>query len=164
MRGILWLNSYVIVIIFYFPKISTAKWRKGTEKPPKLIYSSKIFLIQTNFFFFNWAEFSLLHVGFFWLWWAGATLRCRAQALGTQASVMQHLGLVVVVHGLSCSKACGIFQDEAYNSYPLHWQAYSYPLNHQGSPDVDQFKVCWTCYNTASVLYFGFLARRHVGS
>ena len=34
------------------------------------------------------------------------------------------------------------FQDLAYNSYPLHWQAYSYPLNHQGNPDMDHFKVC----------------------
>ena len=59
----------------------------------------------------------------------GATLNCgvrvshcggfscsRAQALGMWASVvvargLQSAGSVVVVHGLSCSVACGIFPD-----------------------------------------------------
>ena len=52
---------------------------------------------------------------------------CRARALGAQASV-------VVAHGLSCSVACGIFPDQGSNLYPLHWQADSQPLGHQGSP------------------------------
>ena len=41
---------------------------------------------------------------------------CRAQALGTWASV-------VVVLGLSCPAACGIFPDEGSNLSALHWQA-----------------------------------------
>ena len=41
---------------------------------------------------------------------------------------------VVVAHGLSCSKACGISSDWEANLCPLHWQADSYPLCHQGSP------------------------------
>ena len=50
-----------------------------------------------------------------------------AQALGTEASV-------VLVHGLSCSVACGIFLDQELNPRPLvYWQADSYPLYHQGS-------------------------------
>ena len=32
---------------------------------------------------------------------------------------------VVVVHGLSCFMACGIFPDEGLNSCLLHWQANS---------------------------------------
>ena len=28
---------------------------------------------------------------------------------------------VVVVHGLSCSEACGIFLDQGSNPYPPHW-------------------------------------------
>ena len=39
-----------------------------------------------------------------------------------------------MVHGLSCSAACGIFPDEGSNPCPLHWQADSQPLRHQGSP------------------------------
>ena len=52
---------------------------------------------------------------------------CRAWALGTRASV-------VVAHGSSCSAACGIFPDQGSNPCPLHWQADSQRLRHQGSP------------------------------
>ena len=41
---------------------------------------------------------------------------------------------VVVAHGPSCSVACGIFPDQGLNPCPLHWQADSQPLRHQGSP------------------------------
>ena len=49
-------------------------------------------------------------------------------------------GLVVVAHGPSCSTACGIFPDQGSNPYPLHWQADSQPLHHQGSPGSYFFK------------------------
>ena len=45
-------------------------------------------------------------------------------------------GSVVVAHGPSCSAACGIFPDQGSNPCPLHWQADSQPLCHQGSPQV----------------------------
>ena len=35
---------------------------------------------------------------------------------------------------LSCSRACEIFTDQGSNPCLLHWQADSWPLNHQGSP------------------------------
>ena len=41
---------------------------------------------------------------------------------------------VIVVHRPSCSTACGIFPDQGSNPCPLHWQADSQPLHHQGSP------------------------------
>ena len=43
-------------------------------------------------------------------------------------------GSVVVAHGLSCSAAYGIFPDQGSNPCPLHWQANSQSLQHQGSP------------------------------
>ena len=43
-------------------------------------------------------------------------------------------GSVIVAHGLSRSAACGIFPDQGSNPCPLHWQADSRPLRHQGSP------------------------------
>ena len=43
-------------------------------------------------------------------------------------------GSVVVAHGPSCSVACGILSDQGSNPCPLHWQADSQPLCHQGSP------------------------------
>ena len=45
-------------------------------------------------------------------------------------------GSVAVAHGPSCSAACGIFPVQGSNSCPLHWQADSQPLRHQGSPAV----------------------------
>ena len=44
-------------------------------------------------------------------------------------------GSVIVAHGPSCSTACGIFPDQGSNPCPLHWQADSQPLRHQGSPN-----------------------------
>ena len=43
-------------------------------------------------------------------------------------------GSVVVAHRPSCSAACGIFPDQGSNPCPLHRQADSQPLRHQGSP------------------------------
>ena len=43
-------------------------------------------------------------------------------------------GSVIVAHGPSCSAACGILPDQGSNPCPLHWQADSQPLSHQGRP------------------------------
>ena len=43
-------------------------------------------------------------------------------------------GSAAVAHGPSCSAACGILPDQGSNPCPLHWQADSQPLRHQGSP------------------------------
>ena len=66
-------------------------------------------------------------------------------------------GSVAVAHGLSCSAVCGIFPDQGSNPRPLHWQADSQPLRHQGSPvpsylmDGGWWQVCdaWQCDRTA---------------
>ena len=49
-------------------------------------------------------------------------------------------GSVVVAHGPSRSAACGIFPDQDSNPCPLHWQADSQPLRHQGSPLCSVFE------------------------
>ena len=43
-------------------------------------------------------------------------------------------GSAVVAHGPSCSAARGILPNQGSNPCPLHWQADSQPLRHQGSP------------------------------
>ena len=43
-------------------------------------------------------------------------------------------GSVIVAHGPSRSAACRILPDQGSNPCPLHWQADSQPLRHQGSP------------------------------
>ena len=44
-------------------------------------------------------------------------------------------GSVVVAHGPSCSTAFGILPEQGSNPCPLHRQADSQPLCHQGSPE-----------------------------
>ena len=55
-------------------------------------------------------------------------------------------GSAGVAHGPSCSAACGIFPDQGSNPCPLHRQADSQPLRHQGSPIQHLFNVAWHCY------------------
>ena len=59
--------------------------------------------------------------------------RCRTQALGHVGFSSRNMGSEVVVLGLSCSAACGIFPDQGSNPCPLHWQVDSLPLSHLGS-------------------------------
>ena len=68
-------------------------------------------------------------------------------------------GSATVAHGPSCSVACGIFPDQGSNPCPLHWQADSQPLRHQGSP-VALFKrnTVTTClFHLTMYLFFKHL-------
>ena len=81
----------------------------------------------------------------FWLWWIFVALCRLLVAVASlvvehrlQASVVAHRlesSGSVVMHGLRCSKACGILLDRGLNWCPLHFKADSQPLNHQGSPE-----------------------------
>ena len=68
-------------------------------------------------------------------------------------------GSVVVAHGLSCSAACGILPDQGSNLCPLHWQADSQPLRHQGSPETFPLNIqysqllCRSFKNNTSFLF-----------
>ena len=75
------------------------------------------------------------------MWQAGATLHRGARAshyrgLSLRSTGSRRAGSVVVAHGPSCSVACGILPDQGPNPRPLHWQADSQPLRHQGSPAI----------------------------
>ena len=63
-------------------------------------------------------------------------------------------GSVIVAHGPSCSAACGIFPDQGSNLCPLHSQADSQPLHHQGSPDYSYYS-----WRVALRLYVGYIIR-----
>ena len=64
-------------------------------------------------------------------WCAGLSL---SWPLLLQSTGSRCAGSVVVAHGPSCSAACGIFPDQGSNPCPLHWQADSQPVRHEGSP------------------------------
>ena len=69
-----------------------------------------------------------------------SSLRCAGLSLSwpllLRSTGSRRAGSVVVAHGPNCSVACGIFPDQGSNPCPLHWQADSQPLRHQGSPMV----------------------------
>ena len=71
--------------------------------------------------------------------------RCAGPSLSRplllRSTSSSRAGSVVVAHGPSCSAACGILPDQGSNQCPLHWQADSQPLRHQGSPEAN-FLIC----------------------
>ena len=63
----------------------------------------------------------------------------RASVVWNTGSVVvaprpQSTGSIVVVHGLTCSTACGIFLNQEWNLCLLLWQADSLLSQQQGSP------------------------------
>ena len=120
------------------------------------------FLRQFFFFFFN---FFLLFIYYFYFWlcWVFVSVRglspvaasgghssSRCVGLSLSRPLLlwstgsRRAGSVVVAHGPSSSAACGIFPDQGSNPCPLHWQADSQPLRHQGSPKtilLEHFQV-----------------------
>ena len=81
-------------------------------------------------FIFGCIGSSLLRVGFSLVVASGgySSLRCAGFSLHwflllRSAGSRARWASVVLVHGLSCSAACGIFLDQGSNLCPLHWQA-----------------------------------------
>ena len=104
------------------------------------------------FFFFRKLLKFYLFI-YFWLCWVFVSVRglCPVAASGghfssrcaglslsrpllLRSTGSRRAGSVIVAHGPSCSAACGIFPDQGPNPCPLHWQADSQPLRHQGRP------------------------------
>ena len=63
------------------------------------------------------------------------------RSTGSRCAGSRCAGSVVVAHGPSRSAACGIFPDQGSNPCPLHCQADSQPLHHQGSPNSLSFLI-----------------------
>ena len=100
-------------------------------------YFSGLFL---NFIYLWLHVSSLFCASFLQLWCTGFSLQWLVLL---QSAGSRHAGSAVVVHGLSCPSACGIFLDQGSNLCPLHWQADSSPLDQQGSPGVICLKLCF---------------------
>ena len=101
--------------------------------------------------------------------------RCTGLSLSRplllQSTGSRRAGSVVVAHGPSCSVARGIFPDQGSNPCPLHWQADSQPLLHQGSPmrtfkiySLNNFQICSTVLlpvvdmlNIMAYIHFNFI-------
>ena len=113
------------------------------------------FLFFVFLFYFILFYFIYLFI-YFWLCWGFVSVRglslvaasgdhsssrCAGLSLSRplllRSTDSRRAGLVAVAHGPSCSAACGIFPAQGSNPCPLHWQADSQPLRHQGSPVTD---------------------------
>ena len=105
---------------------------------------------------------------YFWLCWVFVSVRglslvaasgghsssrCAGLSLSRplllRSTSSRRAGSVVVAHGPSCSTACGILPDQGSNPFPLHWQADSQPLRHQGSLKYMHF---WSYLKSQSLL------------
>ena len=123
---------YLFIYLFIYGYVGSSKWR----------------------FFFNFIYFYLFICLFVYLWlrWVFVSVRglslvaasgghsssrCAGFSLSRPLLLRsidsRRAGSVVVAHGPSCSAACGIFPDQGSNPCPLHWEADSQPLHHQGS-------------------------------
>ena len=103
-----------------------------------------LFFLIFIYFIFGCVGSLLLHVGFplvaasggllfiavhgllmrwlLWLWSTGSR-RAGFSSCGAWAQWLWLAGSVVVVHGLRCCAACGIFPAQGSNPCPLSWQA-----------------------------------------
>ena len=103
-------------------------------------FIESLYLFIYYLFIYGCVGSSFLCEGFLQLWQVGAisSSRCTGFSLSRplllRSTGSRRAGSVIVAHGPSRSAACGIFPDQGSNPCPLHWQADSQPLRHQGSP------------------------------
>ena len=136
------------------PAMATVGWSGDgqlTQVSPSMVSPGSFFF----FFFFNllfiYLFLCLAALGL--CFWARAFLvaaiggHCSSRCMGLSLSRplllrstgSSRAGSVVVAHRPSCFAAYGIFPDQGSNPCPLHWQADSQPLCHQGSPSWEVF-------------------------
>ena len=96
--------------------------------------------VPVYLFIYGCVGSSFLCEGFLYLRQAGghSSSRCVGPSLLwpllLHSTGSRRAGSVIVAHGPSCSAACGILPDQGSNPCPIHRQADSQPLRHQGSP------------------------------
>ena len=130
-------------------------------------------MVCTHVFFFFFKYLFIYLFIYLWLCWVFVSVRglSLAAASGGHSSSRcaglspsrplllrstgsRRAGSVIVAHGPSCSAACGILPDQGSNPCPLHWQADSQPLRHQGSPARTFHKVIANPVNIPELLLF----------
>ena len=105
----------------------------------------------SGFFFLDFFLKFYLFI-YLWLCWVLASVRGPSPAVASgghppsrraglspsrplllQSTGSRRAGSAIVAHRPSRPAACGILPDQGSNPCPLHWQADSQPLRHQGS-------------------------------
>ena len=121
--------------------------------PPTPLYSPLSWSVgETCSWFLFFCFFKYLFI-YLWLCWVFVSVRglslvaasgghsssrCAgpspSRPLLLRSTGCRRTGSVIAAHGPSRSAARGILPDQGLNPCPLHWQADSQPLRHQGSP------------------------------
>ena len=98
----------------------------------------KLFNYLFIYFWLSWVFVSVRELSLVAASGGHSSSRCAGLSLSWPlllwSTGSRRAGSVAVAHGPSCSAACGIFPDQGSNPCPLHCQADSQPLHHQGSP------------------------------
>ncbi|XP_032479403.1 isocitrate dehydrogenase [NAD] subunit alpha, mitochondrial isoform X1 [Phocoena sinus] len=95
------------------------------------IKDGKVLVILPHFCWVKCISSLGFFVCLFFLWYAGLSLLWPLPLRSTGSG---RAGSAAMAHGPSRSTACEIFPDRGMNPCPLHWQADSQPLRHQGNP------------------------------
>ena len=122
---------------------------------------------QSGYFFLNFIYLFILRLCWVFVSVRGLSLvtasagrsssRCADLSLSRplllRSTGSRRAGSAIVAHGPSRSVACGILPDQGSNPCPLHWQADSQPLRHQGSPRVGVFERGPRCRENQGTAY-----------
>ena len=134
-----------------------------------------ILFVYIFLFFFKFIYLFIYLSIYLWLYWVFVSVRglspvaasgghsssrCAGLSLSRplllRSTGSRHACSAAVAHGPNCSAACGILPDQGSNPRPLHRQADSQPLRHQGSP-VYIFMVSLNCLLVLSCSSLNFL-------
>ena len=127
-----WLVYFVVVVIVFMQTKNALAALNNTclvdfqsYLPKSLNRKGKIFFFLI-YFWLRWVFVAACGLSLVAASRGYSSLRCVGFSLWwfllLWSTGSKHLGSVVVVHGLSCSGACGIFPDQGSNPCPLRWQ------------------------------------------
>ncbi len=107
-----------------------------------------LFIYLFIYFWLGWVFISVRGLSLVVASRGRSSLRCTGLSLSRplllRSTGSRRAGSVVVAYGPSRSATCGIFPDRGSNPCPLHRQADSQPLRHQGSPKAGYSNPTWT--------------------
>ena len=116
------INKKCALVFFFF--FNTLGWVvTPPDLPPLFFFKLYLFI----YFWLCWVFVSVRGLSLVAASGGHSSSQCAGLSLSRplllRSTRSRRAGSVVVVHGFSCSVACGIFPDQGSNLCPLHWQA-----------------------------------------
>ena len=103
-------------------------------------YFLKVFIYLFIYLWLSWVFISAQGLSLVVASGGHSSSRCASlspsRPLPLRSTGSRRTGSAIVANGPSRSAARGILPDQGPNPRPLHWQADSQPLRHQGSPQI----------------------------